>query len=148
MKALTCICFLALAAVLISSSPAMAGAGIEPPDNATILPDEVWGVVVLICTPLNPSVPDFAVVRVKQIQDCNVVAEVHADPAWAGGCPDLNSPISPEETIKGWSLIGYQFFGISGTPYIDSVKNFKQITDSIAGYTETTFDAKFKFYQP
>ena len=146
-KALSWVCFLAVAVLLISTSPALAGAGPEPPADATILPDEVWGVVVLICTPLNTSVPDFAVLRVKQIQNCEVVVEVHADPDWAGGCPDLNAPISPEDTIKDWSLVGYQFFGIAGTPYIDSVRNFAQITDGIAGYTETTFDAKFKFYE-
>lgn len=145
MRTLSCICFLALAVVLISSSPALAGAGPEPPDNATILPDEVWGVVVLICT-TSPDIPDFAVVRVKQIQDCNVVVEVNADPAWAGGCPVLGGPITPEETIKDWALVGYSFFGIAGTPYIDSVKNFEQITDA-QGNIETTFDAKFKFYQ-
>jgi hypothetical protein len=143
-KALSWICFLAFAVLLISGSPALAGN--EPPDGCTDLPDEVWGVVVLICT-LSQTVNDYAVVRVKQIQGCDVVVEVYADPAWAAGCPDLSLG-DPEGQVGNFALGDtIRFFGIDGEPYIDTVRNFKQITD-ILGNTETTFDAKFKFCAP
>ena len=83
-KALSWVCFLAVAVLLISGSPALAGN--EPPAGCIDLPDEVWGTVVLICT-LQTTENDYAVVRVKQIQGCEVVVEVYTDPAWAAGLP-------------------------------------------------------------
>ena len=138
-KALSWVCFLAVAVLLISGSPALAGN--EPPAGCTDLPDEVWGVVVLICT-LSPDVNDYAVVRVKQIQGCEVVVEVVADPDWGAGCPDLSQG-DPEGQVGNFALGDYRFFGIDGEPYIDTVRNFHQITESLN--TITTFDAKFKF---
>lgn len=142
-KALFWVCFLAVAVLLISGSPALAGN--EPPAGCTDLPDEVWGVVVLICTP-QLDVNDYAVVRVKQIQGCEVVVEVVADPIWGAGCPDLNLG-DPEGQIGNFALGSLRFFGINGEPYIETVRNFHQITDGV-GNTETTFDAKFKFCAP
>ncbi len=125
---------MAVFSLLTSVSLTLAGVGPEPPANAIIQEGELWGVVVVYC---SASTPDFVVVRVKRVVNCNVETQTLVDPDWQFGCS--TDPTAP---LK-WSLpAGTTFFDITGTPYIAKVKNYKQDGDAYS------FDAQFKFWLP
>ena len=127
-------------AVLSMFAPVSSGlaGGPEPPAGATVHGPEIWGEVVVFC---SPSVTDVAVIRVKRVVDCNVEAQALIDPAWGFGCSD-----DPDSPLK-WSLpAGTMFFDIMGTPFINKVKNYTK--DVQANGDVYSFDAQFMFWTP
>jgi len=137
-KMLSIVGWVGVAALICMVSQPMAGVGPEPPTGATIQGPEIWGEVIVYC---SPSVPDVATVRVKRVVDCNVESQSLIDPNWQFGCSD-----DPNSPLK-WSLpAGTQFFNIPGTPFINKVKNYtKNIQGDGAIYS---FDAQFMFWLP
>ena len=124
--------------LIIPTSQVLAGGGPEPPADAVIQDDEIWGEVTVYC---SASTQDFAVVRVKRVVDCNVETQTVAEPAWNFGCTD--DPTAPLD----WSLAGITFFNIAGEPYIAKVKHWQKDTQA-AGGDAYSFDAMFKFWLP
>ncbi len=121
-----------LCAVMVlagSGFTAMAGGGPEPPAEAVILDDVVWGVAVIRCT------GGVATIRVKKVdsQNCVVATEAVVDTAWEGGC-------LTEDLLIGESF-GISFFNIQGTPFISKVKNYK--SEGVI----LSFDAQIKFFE-
>jgi hypothetical protein len=116
-------------------SQALAGGGPLPPEATTFHGPEIWGSVVVYCG--APTGPDFVVVRVKRVVDCNVETQAVVDPKWTFGCP-ADDPSVP----LNWSLpLGTKFFGLPGTPYITKVQNWKKDGSAFS------FDAQFKFWE-
>ena len=139
-KSLLFVTLIGTLALLMPATLVMAGAGPEPPQGATILPTQIWGVVTLYCT---PAANDLVVVRAKRIVDCDVQTELLVDTNWGFGCPaqdDENAPLD-------WALEGHQLFALPGTPYITKVKNFRQEINSDTGTNVTSFEAQFGFFQ-
>ena len=128
---------MAIFAMLTPGLQVWAGGGPEPPATATIQEPELWGVVVVYCSPTS----NFAVVRVKQIVNCVIDTQTVVDPNWGYGCLD------DEAAPLDWALPGVTFFEYSASwvPYIAKVKNFK--FESIGLNTIMSFDAQFKFYE-
>ncbi len=123
---LVCVAMMVLAG---SAFTAMAGGGPEPPAEAVILDDVVWGVAVIHCT------GGVATIRVKKVdsQNCVVATEAVVDTAWEGGC-------ETEDQLIGESF-GISFFNIQGTPFISKVKNYKKEGNILS------FDAQIKFFE-
>ena len=134
-KMLLIVGWVAVLAVITPVAQGMAGAGPEPvPGTATIGTTEIWGVTVISC---YASPPNFGIVRVKRVVDCNIETQVLVEPNWTFGCP------ANEAAIENQSLpAGTTFFGIPGTAFFSKVKNFKKEGDIV------TFDAQFKFWTP
>ena len=104
-KTLLAIGLLASFTLIISVSPVLAGGGPEPPANAVIQDDEIWGEVTVYC---SASTQDFVVVRVKRVVNCEVKTQTVVEPAWSFGCTDdATAPLD-------WSLQGITFFNIAG----------------------------------
>jgi hypothetical protein len=124
---------------LLTAAPQVfAAGGPEPPANAIIQNGELWGAVVVYC---SPGTQDFAVVRVKRVVNCNVETQTLVDPAWSFGCSD--DPTAPVH----WDLpAGTTFFDITGTPFIAKVKNYHKNVQT--GGDVYSFDAQFKFWIP
>jgi len=119
--------------VTLIGSSAWAGAGIEPGNGGayTVTGPEIWGVVVIDCNanPIQGSI------RVKRVVDCNTETEAKAGD-WVG-CP------ANIGEVEGVSLpVNQSFFGIAGTAFVNTAKNF-----SVNGGV-VSFDAKFKFWLP
>ncbi len=142
-----------VAALLFMAVPqSLAGGGPEPPPpDALILDVEIWGVVTLIVNsgcvipPAGEPGTTYAIARVKRIVGCDVFVETKAIHNFGVCSPD---PVNYMAQIKDLDLVGIQFFDIdpAAIPYIDSVKNFDQVTVG-NGDTVTTFDAKIKFWK-
>lgn len=129
---------MAIFAMLTPGLLVWAGGGPEPPANAIIQDTELWGVVVVYCSPAGN---DLAIVRVKRIVNCNIETQALVDSDWQFGCSD--DPDAP----LGWSLpAGTTFFDITGTPFIAKVKNYKK--DVQPDGDIYSFDAQFKFWVP
>jgi len=124
-----CIAFILM---IMTVGPVLAGGGFEPPPpNATITGPEIWGVIVIYCGGNN-----WATVRVKRVVDCNVETQALVEPGWNLGCP------ATAAAIEGQSLpVGTTFFGITGTAFINKVKNFNNQGNVVS------CDAQFKFWQ-
>jgi hypothetical protein len=137
-KMLLIVGWVAVVALTSPISPVTAGGGPEPPTGATIQGPEIWGEVIVYC---SPSVPDVATVRVKRVVDCNVESQSIIDPNWQYGCSD-----DPNSPLK-WSLpTGTKLFNLPGTPFINKVKNYtKNVQGDGAIYS---FDAQFMFWLP
>ena len=124
---------------MIPAANVLAGAGPEPPANAVISDTKIWGVITMYCT---PAVNDLVIIRVKRVDDCDVETEMYVDAAWQADCPALGDTAAFED----WSLVGYTFFDIPGTPYITKVKNLVQ--DIGGGNNATSVEAQFGFWTP
>jgi hypothetical protein len=125
---------LALILALTFSGTALAGSGPEPvPPGATITGPEIWGVVVINCN----ATPKYITLRVKRVVDCNTETEAQAtnQTTWLQNCP------TSAAQIEGQALPGTTFFGITGSAFINKVKNFRNVGGIVS------FDAQFKFYQ-
>lgn len=133
---------IAVFTMLAPASTVIAGAGPEPPADAVISDTQIWGVVTMYC---SPTVSDLVVLSIKRVVDCNVETQLFVEYAWIAGCPAAGEESAPLD----WSLGGYTFFDIPGTPYIRKIKHFMQEIDGGGtGTNVTTFEAQFGFWQP
>jgi hypothetical protein len=114
-----------------------------PPPGAIITGPEIWGVFTVYCS-LGGN---FATIRIKRVVDCNTEVLTFVDPAWDSGfCPVT------EEGATEWGLGGTvqetlaSEWGITGNPYIDTVKNFDQQGDGVNDPQLTSFDGMIKFW--
>ena len=112
--------------------PDLEAGGPEPGDTATVTGPELWGVVIFYCDTGN----EWSIARVKRVVGCNVETETLYIPGAPYGCP-----AAPAD-LEGKSLEpGQTFFGLTGTAFINKVKNFKVEGDVVS------CDAQFKFWQ-
>jgi hypothetical protein len=143
-----------LLAMTALAGSAVAGgtqSGFEPPQGATIIGPELWGVFTIYCSAdLTGATPNFATIRIKRVVDCNTEVLTFVDPAWS----DDYCPVT-EEGATEWGLGGTiqqtlaSEWGTTGTPYIDTVKNFdQQGTGEDNDPQLTSFDGMIKFWTP
>ena len=116
--------------------------GFEPPPGATVTGPELWGVVMMYCSPTN----NIATIRLKRVDDCNTETLTWIDLAW-----DSNN--CPETADFKWDLPQLQGrltseWETTGTPYIEKVKNFDRQYDQAQDIAIISFDAMLKFYTP
>jgi len=117
--------------LIMTAGQVWAGAE-DPRTTGTIEGPELWGVAVIDC-----SIKNVATLRVKRIVDCNVETQAVVQD-WTSGCPtDASTPLY-------WQLTGVSLFGLTGTPIITKVKNFKMESGGVI----YSFDAQIKFWQP
>lgn len=120
-----------MVALFIVLSPQTQSFAVEPPappSGAVIQGPEIWGTVVIDCTALR------ATLRVKKIENCDV--DTQAIITNVTGCPDA------ERDILYFTMAPNTIFGITATPIIMKVKNFKIET----GGGAVSCDVQIKFW--
>jgi hypothetical protein len=121
--------------------------GFEPPQGATIIGPELWGVFTIYCS-VDLAQPSFATVRIKRVVDCDTQVLTFVDPAWDS---ESFCPVT-EEGATEFGLGGTiqqtlaSEWEITGTPYIDTIKNFDQQGDGDSVPQITSFDGMIKFW--
>ena len=129
----------------LAVSPIMAGGDTQParPTTGQIIGPDVWGVVIMSC-----EVPKAALLRVKQIADCEVYTEsglINMSDNTVLNCPDFPRDVLYYQLV-GKTIHDQEGNPLGGTgaiPIIVKVKNFPDdFSDTVS------FDVLINFWLP
>ena len=136
-----------LLVVTAAAGPAFAGGGQSgfepPPAGAIITGPEIWGVVTVYC---SAATSNFATIRLKRVVDCNAETLTFADPNWNENLCPVTAEDATNLRVDLLQPTLENAWGVTGNPYIDTVRNFDRQIDQATDTSITSFDAMIKFW--